>query len=132
MCIRDSTKGGRDRTVPIDSEKKRELLDRAKIFAGRPTASTAAPELSLKQALGHYSRALRNAGITKATAGVTSHGLRHNYANDRYQHYAHADSPVRGGSFAQINRELDRAARLEVSEELGHSRESVSTYYLGR
>jgi integrase len=132
LAISIGTKGGRDRTVPIDSEKKRELLDRAKTFAGRPTASTAAPELSLKQALGHYSRVLRNVGITKATAGVTSHGLRHNYANDRYQHYAGADSPVRGGSLAEFDRELDRAARLEVSEELGHSRESVSTYYLGR
>ncbi|NBB60003.1 Fis family transcriptional regulator [Pseudomonas sp. ODNR1LW] len=132
LAISIGTKGGRDRTVPIDSEKKRELLDRAKTFAGRPTASTASPELSLKQALGHYSRVLRNAGITKAAAGVTSHGLRHNYANDRYQHYAGADSPVRGGSLAEFDRELDRAARIEVSEELGHSRESVSTYYLGR
>lgn len=132
LAISIGTKGGRDRTVPIDSEKKRELLDRAKTLAGRPTASTAAPELSLRQALGHYSRVLRKAGITKATAGVTSHGLRHNYANDRYQHYARADSPVRGGSLAEIDRESDRAARLEVSEELGHSRESVSTYYLGR
>lgn len=132
LAISIGTKGGRDRTVPIDSEKKRELLDRAKTFAGRPTASTAAPELSLKQALGHYSRVLRNVGITKAAAGVTSHGLRHNYANDRYQHYAGADAPVRGGSLAEFDRELDRAARLEVSEELGHSRESVSTYYLGR
>jgi integrase len=132
LAISIGTKGGRDRTVPIDSEKKRELLDRTKTFAGRPTASTASPELSLKQALGHYSRVLRNAGITKAAAGVTSHGLRHSYANDRYQHYAGTDSPVRGGSLAELDRELDRAARIEVSEELGHSRESVSTHYLGR
>lgn len=55
-----------------------------------------------------------------------------NYANDRYQHYAGADSSVRGGSLAELDRELDRAARIEVSEELGHSRESVSTYYLRR
>ena len=132
LAVSIGTKGGRDRTVPIDSEKKRELLDRARAFADSPTASTSNPALSLKQALGHYSRVLRNAGITKAAAGVTSHGLRHNYANDRYQHYAGAESPVRGGALAELDRERDRAARLEVSEELGHSRESVSTHYLGR
>lgn len=46
LAISIGAKGGRDRNVPIDSEKKRELLDRARTFAGRPTASTAAQSYS--------------------------------------------------------------------------------------
>lgn len=57
---------------------------------------------------------------------------RDNYANDCYQNYAGTDSTLRGGSLAEFDREMDRATRIEVSEKLGNSRESLSTHYLGR
>lgn len=132
LAISIGTKGGRDRTVPIDTPEKRELIERAKLLAASKTASTAAPDKSLAQALGHYRRVVAKVGLTKAKLGVTSHGLRHAYASERYQHYAGAASPVRGGNLGLLDREADRAARLEVSEELGHSREGVTTHYLGR
>ncbi|MBW4652478.1 MAG: integrase domain-containing protein [Kaiparowitsia implicata GSE-PSE-MK54-09C] len=132
LAVSIGTKGGRDRTVPIDTEQKRELLDRVKAFTNKRTASTADPALSLKQALSRYSRVIRSAGITKASTGITSHGVRHNYANDLYKKHTGIDSPVRGGSPGEIDRELDRAARIQVSEELGHSRETATTHYLGR
>ena len=53
LAVSNGTKGGRDRTVPIDTPERRELIDRAKTFADRRTASTADPGKSLKQALGH-------------------------------------------------------------------------------
>lgn len=118
--------------MPIDTPERRELLDRAKTFADRRTASTADPGKSLKQALGHYSRIVAKAGLTKAQLGVTSHGLRHAFANERYTHYSGSRSPVEGGNLRSQNWELDRFARLAVVEELGHSREDVSTHYLGR
>jgi integrase len=68
-------------------------------------------------------------GITRKD-GITSHGLRHEYANNRYQDLTGSDSPVRGG--AAVNEQTDQAARQVVAEELGHSRESVTTHYLGR
>jgi hypothetical protein len=40
------------------------------------------------------------------------------------------DSPVRGGG--AVERDADQAARHIVAEELGHSRENVTTHYLGR
>jgi hypothetical protein len=52
------------------------------------------------------------------------------FCDDPYQQLTGAASPVRGGQTP--DRETDRAARLEVAEELGHSRESVTTHYLGR
>ncbi|WP_426105876.1 phage integrase N-terminal domain-containing protein [Pseudomonas sp. TWR1-1-3] len=132
LAVSIGTKGGRDRTVPIDTPERRELIDRAKAYADRRTASTSDPSKSLKQALGHYSRIVAKAGLTKAQLGVTSHGLRHAFANERYTHYSGSSSPIEGGNLRSHNWELDRFARMAVVEELGHSREDVSTYYLGR
>ena len=38
------------------------------------------------------------------------------------------DTPAQGSEA----RELDRAVRLEIAEELGHSRGSITAAYLGR
>lgn len=132
LAVSIGTKGGRDRTLPIVTARQREVLERAKAFAATRTASTADPRRSLKQALDRYTNTLRKAGLTKKVSGVTVYGLRHEYAQERYVVYAGEASPVRGGSLAEHDRGRDRAARLEVAEELGHSRESVSTHYLGR
>ena len=129
LALTVGTKGGRDRVVPIDTPEKRELIDRAKTFAASKLASTSDPDRTLAQAKNHYYHVLRSCGITRAD-GITSHGLRHGYANDRYEQIAGRPSPVRGGTAPDPD--TDKAARLEVAEELGHSRESVTTHYLGR
>jgi integrase len=129
LALTVGTKGGRDRVVPIDTPAKRALIDQAKTFAASKLASTSDPALTLAQAKNRYYHVLRSCGVTRAE-GVTGHGLRHAYASDRYKALSGADSPVRGGQ--PPGRDDDRAARLEVAEELGHSRESVTTHYLGR
>jgi len=129
LALTVGTKGGRDRVVPIDTPEKRELIDKAKTFAASKLASTSDPNLTLAQAKNHYYHVLRSCGITRAN-GLTSHGLRHGYANDRYAQISGTSSPVRGGT--PPDRETDQAARLEVAEELGHSRASITTHYLGR
>ncbi|MCE5388767.1 MAG: integrase domain-containing protein [Acidithiobacillus sp.] len=130
LAVNVGTKGGRDRVVPIDTPEKRELLERAKTFAASKLASTSDPNKSLAQVKNHYYAVLRSCGITKKEAGVTSHGLRHQYANDRYQEFSGQESAVRGGEQV-LDRDTDRAARLMLAEELGHSREDVTTHYLG-
>ena len=129
LALTVGTKGGRDRVVPIDTPEKRALIDRAKTFAASKLASTSDPARTLAQAKNHYYHVLRSCGITRAD-GITGHGLRHGYANDRYQQIAGQPSPVRGGTTPDPD--TDQAARLEVAEELGHSRASVTTHYLGR
>ena len=129
LALTVGAKGGRDRVVPIDTPEKRELIEKAKTFAASKLASTSDPNLTLAQAKNHYYHVLRSCGITRAN-GLTSHGLRHGYANDRYEQISGTSSPVRGGT--PPDRETDQAARLEVAEELGHSRESITTHYLGR
>ena len=64
------------------------------------------------------------------------HGLRHAYAQERYLELTGWACPVRGGP---SRRELDPDAlktdfetRMEISAELGHGREEITTVYLGR
>lgn len=131
LAVNVGTKGGRDRVVPIDTPEKRALIDRAKVFAASKLASTSDPNRTLAQAKAHYYAVVRACGITRDN-GITSHGLRHEYANNRYEQISGEASPVRGGNLASQDRDTDHATRLEVSEELGHSREDVTTHYLGR
>ncbi|HUA25730.1 MAG TPA: integrase domain-containing protein [Steroidobacteraceae bacterium] len=129
LSITHGTKGGRDRAEPIRTPEQRALLDHAKTFCATRSSSTSDPQRKLAEWKNHYYQVVRSCGITRKD-GVTSHGLRHQYANERYRELTGSDSPVRGG--APVNRDTDRAAREVVAEELGHSREGVTTHYLGR
>jgi len=64
------------------------------------------------------------------------HGLRHAYAQRRYEELTGWRSPVAGGpssrSLTQEQKEQDREVRLIISRELGHEREQVTAVYLGR
>ena len=129
LSVTHGTKGGRDRVEPIRTPEQRALLDLAKTFCPTRSSSTSDPQRSLAQWKNHYDEEVRSCGITRED-GITSHGLRHQYANERYRELTGSDSPVRGG--APVDRDADRAAREVVAEELGHSREAVTTHYLGR
>ncbi|HQR19532.1 MAG TPA: integrase domain-containing protein [Burkholderiaceae bacterium] len=123
------TKGGRARQVPIDTEAKRAALELARRVAVSDAGHLGDPRRSLEQNRARFYTVLARFGITRRGRGVTAHGLRHQYANDRYQDFAGAPSPVRGGE--RLDRDADRHARLQVAEELGHARENISTAYLG-
>jgi len=64
------------------------------------------------------------------------HGLRHAYAQQRYQEITGWKSPAAGGpQSSQLNAEskkTDLDARLMISKELGHEREQITAVYLGR
>jgi hypothetical protein len=64
------------------------------------------------------------------------HGLRHAYAQRRYEELTGWKAPVAGGpaakSLNEEQRALDRGARETISRELGHDREQITAVYLGR
>jgi integrase len=129
LAVTLGTKGGRDRVVSIDTPEKRAVLERAKAFCATPSSSTCDPRLRLNQWKNHYYQVVRACGISRRD-GITAHGLRHQYANDQYKNLTGRNSPVRGGPPAEPG--IDKAARLIIAEELGHSREEITTHYLGR
>ena len=122
------TKGGKPRTILVRTEHQREVLDRARALAG--FGSLIPPHRSYVQQLRVYEGHTTRAGLS------SMHGLRHAYAQERYEELTGWKCPVAGGPNRQLltpeQRALDREARLTISRELGHEREQITAAYLGR
>jgi hypothetical protein len=59
------------------------------------------------------------------------HELRAAYACERYEQITHHPAPINGGHCYQLDRRLDRDARVQISYELGHGRIDVVSAYIG-
>ena len=83
-----------------------------------------------KQQIRIYDGHVLRAGLSKM------HGLRHAYAQQRYEELTGWKSPIAGGppskSLTREQRDRDYQVRLVISHELGHEREQVTAVYLGR
>jgi integrase len=64
------------------------------------------------------------------------HGLRHAYAQQRYEALAGWKAPINGEpTYKELTSEqkkIDHRVRVIISEELGHSRKQITVNYLGR
>lgn len=61
------------------------------------------------------------------------HELRAAYACERYEQITQHRAPINGGQCYQVDRNLDREARRQISYELGHGRiDAVGAYIGGR
>lgn len=129
LMVDDGTKGGRPRIVPLRNSDQRDALNFLKASVRTRNGSLADPSLTLKQAMTRYYVVMRAAGITRKGLGITSHGLRKEFANQVYLELTGVRSPVQGGP--PIDRVVDREARLRLVEHLGHARESIGTAYVG-
>ena len=129
ICIRWGTKGGRERFEPVETAEQRRVLDQAKSFAKDLNSSVSDPKLSLKSARGFYWRTVARFGLTKRALGVTSHGLRHGFACDKYRQLTGQDAPVRGGG--AVPEDLHRFAEDRISRDCGHSRTAIVKAYIG-
>ena len=130
LLVTDGTKGGRDRVVPIETEYQKQVLAEAQALAAENRGFISDRGLNLKQALRRLTYVMERYKITKKVVGTTLHGLRHEFANDSLERKGFV-SPVRGGQVAVEEKDQEKLARLAVSEELGHSRESITTAYYG-
>lgn len=129
LCLQGSwCKNGKPREVPIRTPEQRALLDEAKQLAG--SGSLIPSGLKYVQQMKRYEHECIRIGLDKA------HGLRHAYAQQRYQELTGWPAPTAGGparaELTPAQRDSDRMARLQVSHELGHERESITAVYLGR
>ncbi len=122
------TKGGRPRTVPIRNDEQRQLLEDVRKLA--KGGALIPPERNYVEQRNRYERQVRDAGIKNP------HGLRHAYAQRRYEELTGWKSPLAGGpatkSLSSEQRALDKGARETASRELGHDRESITRTYLGK
>lgn len=122
------TKGGRARTVPIRNDEQRRLLEDVRRLA--KGGALIPPKRNYVEQRNCYDRQVRDAGIRNP------HGLRHDYAQRRYEELTGWKAPLAGGpSRADLSadeRALDEKARAVISRELGHDRTSITRTYLGR
>ncbi|MCR4182371.1 integrase domain-containing protein [Providencia vermicola] len=138
VSIKDGTKGGRARTVPITSDAQITALQRAAaIQDGR----------SMIPAEKNYREFRQEAYREIGRHPVNFHGERHHYAQTRYKTLMRADCPVKAGvkhgreHYEYLAKELgvsiahakmlDKEIRTEVALELGHGRIDVTNSYLG-
>lgn len=123
-------KGGRAREIPLTNERQRALLDEIREFCREHKATALIPpERNYKQQLKAYENHTARNEIYR------NHGLRHEYAQQRYFELTGWEAPKRGGMVAgemtPQQREIDHLARLKISAELGHNREEITNVYLG-
>lgn len=122
------TKGGRERTVPITTPEQRAVLDDAHRLAG---AGSLIPAYKTYIQQRHvYDGQCKAAGLSNM------HGLRHRYAQARYEALTGWSAPAAGGPSRQQlspgQRALDAEARTLISQELGHNRLQITSVYCGR
>ncbi|ROR17902.1 integrase-like protein [Comamonas sp. BIGb0124] len=121
-------KGGRDRTVPITTPEQRAVLDEAHRLAG--SGSLIPAHKTYIQQRHVYDGQCKAAGLSNM------HGLRHRYAQMRYEMLMGWKAPVVGGThysaMSAEQRLQDHQVRLHISLELGHGRVGVVSIYLGR
>jgi integrase len=123
------TKGGRKRYVPIDTDARLQAIKLAQDLVIGESDSISDPQLTLVQAIRHLRYVMERFGVTKKALGVVPHGLRHQYAEDEYQHATGSAAPVNGGE--AVDREVDMAARQDIAAKLGHGRPQIVNAYLG-
>jgi integrase len=139
VFISDGTKGGRERMISEPSPAFLAAIHDAQRYVSRygnlmPDSSNERQWEKKAYTMAHA------AGISKASCGASLHGLRHAYAQERYERIAGFRCAAAGGTIMEaINlagadwRKLDQDARLLIKAELGHGpdRDDVVARYLG-
>lgn len=122
------TKGGRERFIPVRTTGQKKLI--AELICFARTGSLIPSDLRYIDQLKKYEGECKRLGLTKL------HGLRHAYAQNRYLKMTGWKAPACGGAkskeLSPEQKKTDHQARLEISHELGHGRESITAVYLGR
>ena len=128
LCLKPSwTKGGRAREVPIRTASQRAILDKARELGGK--GSLIPGDRNYKQQKNRYEGQCIRAGLSRM------HGLRHAYAQRRFEELTGFLAPLAGGpdraALSADERALDKKARAVISAELGHNRTAITRVYLG-
>lgn len=122
------TKGGRERTVLVTTPEQRAVLDQAHQLAR--AGSLIPAHKTFIQQRHTYDGQCKAAGLSHM------HGLRHRYAQARYEVLTGWKAPAAGGPTRQAltstMRTQDKTARQTISRELGHERPDIAAVYLGR
>lgn len=137
--VEKGAKGGRKRDVRLtvtqeQFDRARADLERVKQVADKlPRKMLCLPGKNQRQMRRHFYYIMQKHGITMAGDGIVPHGLRHGFLQGRYADIAGLPAPVLRLApplAYDQNEEAIAAAKKQVSEDAGHSRDA-SYYYTG-
>ncbi|MFV3290866.1 integrase domain-containing protein [Pseudomonas sp. NY11955] len=131
--IQDGTKGGRagasaPRWIAVDGHI-RDALKFARQISPAGSRNLIAPHESYLTTLQAIIRPARDVLHAHNLKGF--HELRAAYACERYEQITQHTAPINGGQCCQVDKNLDREARWQISFELGHGRIDVVAAYIG-
>ncbi|WP_439254146.1 integrase domain-containing protein [Pseudomonas monteilii] len=131
--IQDGTKGGRagasaPRWIAVDGHVLG-ALKFARQVSPVGSRNLIAPHESYLILLQESLRPARDILHTHNLKGF--HELRAAYACERYEQITQHPAPINDGQCLQVDRNLDREARRQISYELGHGRIDVAAAYIG-
>jgi len=131
--IQDGTKGGRagasaPRWIVVD-DHVRGALEFARQVSPAGSRNLIAPNERYLEVLQEFVRPARDILHGHNLKGF--HELRAAYACGRYEQITQYPAPINGGQCCQVDRNLDREARRQISYELGHARIDVVAAYIG-
>jgi hypothetical protein len=130
IYVSRGAKTGRDRMISVLTEGQRELLAKARKII-QPSESLAGPDRTLKQAMRRFDYIMLKAGITNKVRAVTSQGLRHGNSHRDYFSLTGEQVPVKNQS-GIVEKAIDKQARAEIAQSLGHTRVSITNNYFGK
>jgi site-specific recombinase XerD len=142
VFIQHGTKGGRERIIHHLSAKAKEAIAYAKsVVSGKNTIPN---DMTERQWECHFYKTLRFHGLSQDSCGASSHGLRHAYAQARYEQMTGFEPRCKfeSSELFRANAErtagadwarADQDARQIIKAELGHgpNRDDVMAQYLG-
>jgi integrase len=131
--IQDGTKGGRagasaSRWIAVD-DHVRGALGFARQVSPAGSRNLISPHESYLNVLQEIIRPARDILHAHNLKGL--HELRAAYACEPYEQITQHRAPINGGQCCQVDRNLDREARRQISYELGHGRIDVAAAYIG-
>ncbi|WP_427308561.1 integrase domain-containing protein [Cupriavidus sp. H39] len=132
LHVHDGTKGGRPRRVPIEFGWQYEVLGQAATLAHatNPERGTLIPaSFTQNRWRRRFYTVLEKHGVTKSGAGVTAHGLRHQFLQQMYERESGQAAAVKGGGRV-VDVAAHREAMQKVVEAAGHSRATKANAYL--
>ncbi len=131
LTVIHGTKGGRIRSVPIEHDWQVALLQDVTVMADQKTGKLVERGNTVEQSIRRVRWQMEKRGLVLAEAGVTPHGLRHQYMHDRFKELAGIDAPVKGGDISLLDKaEFDNKTE-KLMERAGHSRKTIGASYYG-
>lgn len=125
------TKGGRARSVPIEHDWQWALLEDVKGLVDQTTGRLMRRGYTVEQSIRRVNYMLEKHGLVLAKAGVSAHGLRHQYMQECFKEQTGVDAPIKGGDIATLDKkELDEVTG-RLMERAGHSRLTIGSSYYG-